>query len=158
MNSCHLAQCEMMGHSCATRRAGAEFTIIHANLPCSPSPPSTPSPRLLLLLLPLPFFHMPGSAEYGWRWRDGKRREVCRDRGVRERWSVSLTEVFLLSPVSHLRRCGTGINGIQQHGEIAAGSVCYCVCMCLCAHMYAASEVQYSAPCWSHDHQWLIKL
>lgn len=45
MNSCHLAQCEMMGHSCATRRAGAEFKITHhpALLPISTFQSSSPS-------------------------------------------------------------------------------------------------------------------
>lgn len=44
--------------------------------------------------------------------------------------SVALSRLsLLLSPVSHLRRCGTRINGIQQHGEIAAGSMCVCVCV-----------------------------
>lgn len=41
MNSCHLAQCEMMGHSRATRRAGSEFTITHTD--------AAPHPQLLFL-------------------------------------------------------------------------------------------------------------
>lgn len=49
MNSCHLAQCEMMGHSRATRRATAEFTIAR---PASvPSLPVSVSQSLLFLLL-----------------------------------------------------------------------------------------------------------
>ncbi len=103
-------------------------------------------PHQLALLLPLPILllfsllHMPGSAEYG--WRDGKRREGrrCRER-ERERTFLSLR--LLLSPVSHLRRCGTRINDIQLHGEIAAGSVCLSTCVCVCAdYMCAAGEVQ----------------
>ena len=78
MNSCHLAQCEMMGHSRATRRDGAEFTITHA----SPSQPSTPPTYSLLI--------PHGSAEYGWTWRTEGDGDAQRER---ERENVSLTEV-----------------------------------------------------------------
>lgn len=46
MNSCHLAQCEMIGHSRGTRRAGTEFKITHTNPPSIPFLPSTPNPTL----------------------------------------------------------------------------------------------------------------
>lgn len=114
MNSCHLAQCEMMGHSCATRRAGTEFAITRTNSPSSPSPPSTPSPP------------PPPPPPYC-TCLDLLNMDGGMGSGERERTFLSLR--LLLSPVPHLRRCGTRINGIQQHGEIAAGSVCLSVCV-----------------------------
>lgn len=94
----------MMGHSCATRRAAAEFTITH-HIP----PPNLPAFSL---------FHMPGSAEYGWR-RGHRKRDDKAKRGEGTIRSLTL----LLSPQTRLRSCGTGINGIQLPGEMAAGSV-----------------------------------
>lgn len=73
MNSCHLAQCEMMGHFCATRRAGAELTIIHINPPSSPHLP-------VPILLRLSSWHLPESAEYGSKWREGRNRATQRGR------------------------------------------------------------------------------
>lgn len=123
MNSCHLAQCEMMGHSCATRRAGAEFKITHTILHSSPSPPTNPPPLIA----------------HAWM--------ICWIWMAEERAMAMQREFFwlrlLLSPVSYLRRCGTRINGIQQHGEIAAGSVCLIVCVCVCSNYFcAAGELQ----------------
>lgn len=75
MNSCHLAQCEMMGHSCATRRAGAEFTISprHPTLLPVPTFQSAPSPYCTCLD---DLLNMDGSGRMGggaamWKEREG---------------------------------------------------------------------------------------
>lgn len=139
MNSCHLAQCEMMGHSCATRRAGAEFTISHTIPPSSPCPPSNPLPLLIAHAWMI-----------CWIWMEV---EGCRGKVVmwKERFFFFVWLRMPLSPVSHLRRCGTRINGIQQCGGIASGYVWVCVCvyviklhMCSCL----ASE---SNPTWTYS-------
>lgn len=44
-------------------------------------------------------YSTPGSAEYGWRWSEVEERKV---RGG--------------DTVSHLRTCGTGSGGVQEHG------------------------------------------
>lgn len=58
------------------------------------------------------------SAEYGWR-RGHRKRDDKAKRGEGTIRSLTL----LLSPQTRLRSCGTGINGIQLPGEMAAGSV-----------------------------------
>lgn len=128
MNSCHLAQCEMMGHSRATRRAGAEFTITHAKLPFF-------SPHLLWLFSSLSLdsscldlLNMDGGGE---RWEE-RREGTTMQGGKRTFPSLRL----LLSPVSHLKRCGKGINGIHEHGEIAAGTMCLCIYVCAAGEVY----------------------
>lgn len=59
--------------------------------------------------------------------------------GRRCRGGTFLSPRLPLSPVSHLRRCGTGINGIQEHGEMAAGTMC-------ASYMGAAGESQSIVP------------
>lgn len=130
MNSCHLAQCKMMGHSRATRRAGAEFTITHTNFPLSPH-----------LHLPLPSLLIP-HASTCWIWMELKGWKEKRE-GRRCRGGTFLSSRLPLSPVSHLRRCGTGINGIQEHGEMAAGTMYLCVCK---LHGCSRWNSEYSPP------------
>lgn len=77
-------------------------------------------------------------------------------REKRERTFLSLR--WLLSPVSHLRKCGTGINGIQEPGEIAAGGVCLPP---RASYMCAAGEVQDLDPWQSqsvYTHRWWVSL
>lgn len=85
--------------------AQQEELVLNLQSPSSPSPPSSSS------------FFSPYCTCLAQLNMDGWRRR--RNGSERTDWG------FLLSPVSHLRRCGTGINGIQQLGGIAAGSVCF---------------------------------
>ena len=95
--------------------------------PCPP--PSTPSVSPLLLPPPPPPPLLIAHAWICWIWMEAEGMGGIERDGGREtqRERMFLWLRLRLSPVSHLRRCGTRINGIQQHGEIAAGSVCLSV-------------------------------
>lgn len=98
----------------------------HQLPPFSPSPPSSSvSPHSACLNL----LNMDGTEEK----REGRR---CRG-------GTFLSPRLPLSPVSHLRRCGTGINGIQEHGEMAAGTMYLCVCK---LHGCSRWNSEYSPP------------
>lgn len=97
----------------------------------TPTPASSPFPPTTPLA---PYCTRRALLNMDGRWRDGRKREE----------DCSSDCGCLWHRFSHLRRCDIGINGIQQRGQMAAGSVCL---ECVRANdMCAAGEVQDSVP------------